>query len=304
MGWIAPAISAVGGLVGGILNWNEQKGQNRRDRMFQREMYGRQRQDALADWTREAEYNSPEQQMERLRQAGLNPNLVYGKGADNTARSVRSSTAQTPNQIAPKWDVNAVMSPLLSYFNIKQMQENTDKLAEQAALLKKEQLYKDAQTLGELAKTSKTKEETWRLKNTHRLVMDQMQSTIDQTEANTEYTISENQRKELANSANVNLTLEKVLTEKLIRSKTEAEARRIEAMIDNVKADTNLKVKDLELRKNGIYPGDPAWLRLMTMAGSEDSFLNDIINRIPKLPKSKLNTTKHHKRQFSPTGKF
>lgn len=35
----------------------------------------------IAQWNRENAYNSPTAQMERLKQAGLNPNLVYGGGA-------------------------------------------------------------------------------------------------------------------------------------------------------------------------------------------------------------------------------
>ena len=42
----------------------------------------------IAQWHRENAYNSPTAQMERLRQAGLNPNLVYGGGA--TTLSARS----------------------------------------------------------------------------------------------------------------------------------------------------------------------------------------------------------------------
>lgn len=36
---------------------------------------------SIEQWNRENAYNSPTAQMERLRQAGLNPNLVYGGGA-------------------------------------------------------------------------------------------------------------------------------------------------------------------------------------------------------------------------------
>lgn len=39
----------------------------------------RARQWNLEQWHRTNEYNSPKQQMERLREAGLNPNLLYGK---------------------------------------------------------------------------------------------------------------------------------------------------------------------------------------------------------------------------------
>ena len=52
-------------------------------RKWLEKQYSVQKADALAQWNRENAYNSPKQQMQRLREAGLNPNLVYGKGADN-----------------------------------------------------------------------------------------------------------------------------------------------------------------------------------------------------------------------------
>lgn len=50
--------------------------------------YETQKKDALEQWNRENAYNSPKQQMQRLKEAGLNPNLVYGKGADNISGQV------------------------------------------------------------------------------------------------------------------------------------------------------------------------------------------------------------------------
>lgn len=46
----------------------------------------------LEMWNLENEYNSPKQQMERLKEAGLNPNLVYGSG------SVTGNTVGSPPQ--------------------------------------------------------------------------------------------------------------------------------------------------------------------------------------------------------------
>ena len=41
----------------------------------------------LQMWHMQNAYNDPSQQMARLKAAGLNPNLVYGKGATTTAGS-------------------------------------------------------------------------------------------------------------------------------------------------------------------------------------------------------------------------
>lgn len=47
-------------------------------------------------WDLQNKYNSPEQQMERLRSAGLNPNLVYGNGA------VGNTTGSAPQYDRPQ----------------------------------------------------------------------------------------------------------------------------------------------------------------------------------------------------------
>jgi hypothetical protein len=59
--------------------------------------YERMRKDALSDFHMANAYNSPAEQMNRLREAGLNPNLVYGKGADMAAVQMRGSQKQTAN---------------------------------------------------------------------------------------------------------------------------------------------------------------------------------------------------------------
>ena len=73
-------------------NMISQGAANRKNREFTEKMYDRQRQDALSDWNQQNEYNSPQAQMERLRNADLNPNLVYGNG------SVVSNSQAMPRQ--------------------------------------------------------------------------------------------------------------------------------------------------------------------------------------------------------------
>lgn len=51
----------------------------------------------IAQWNRENEYNLPANQMQRLREAGLNPDLVYGSGVSGlTSASSPSMSAGTP----------------------------------------------------------------------------------------------------------------------------------------------------------------------------------------------------------------
>ncbi|WGL31303.1 DNA pilot protein [Dipodfec virus UOA04_Rod_880] len=54
----------------------------------------------VAQWERNNEYNSPIRQMERIKSAGLNPNLVYGEGVsgNNSSSPVRSAVPTPTRQ--------------------------------------------------------------------------------------------------------------------------------------------------------------------------------------------------------------
>jgi len=73
---------------------------NRAQKKTNLEIYDRQRQDALADWNRQNQYNSPEAQMVRFKDAGLNPHLIYGQMT--TAQPIKAPEAKAPNYVAPQ----------------------------------------------------------------------------------------------------------------------------------------------------------------------------------------------------------
>ena len=75
-----PVATLLAGLGSAAGNTVSQLSTNAAQRKWNEAMYNRQRQDALADWARTNEYNSPLAQMQRLREAGLNPHLIYGGG--------------------------------------------------------------------------------------------------------------------------------------------------------------------------------------------------------------------------------
>jgi hypothetical protein len=61
------------------------------------------RKNALEDWNRMNAYNSPAEQMKRYKEAGLNPNLIYGQ--TNTAAPVRSTDYVAPELKADALDM-------------------------------------------------------------------------------------------------------------------------------------------------------------------------------------------------------
>lgn len=101
--YIMPAINAGSQIIGSAINANAQKDINEQQIAWAMQNYQMSRQDAIDFWNRENEYNSPKNQMQRLREGGLNPHLVYGNGATATGGSISSPQYQTPNLKAPQY---------------------------------------------------------------------------------------------------------------------------------------------------------------------------------------------------------
>lgn len=66
-------------------------------------------------WNQQNAYNAPTQQMQRLKEAGLNPNLIYGSGATTVAQSPKASPVpRVGNELAAV--ANASIIPALSLY--------------------------------------------------------------------------------------------------------------------------------------------------------------------------------------------
>lgn len=83
----------IGSIIAGVVaagtaiaSGASKKRQQRRAQAYQRELLDYQNNIALSNWDKENAYNTPSAQMERYRQAGLNPNLIYSQ--QNTAGSI------------------------------------------------------------------------------------------------------------------------------------------------------------------------------------------------------------------------
>ncbi|MDR0738337.1 MAG: hypothetical protein LBF39_04600, partial [Prevotellaceae bacterium] len=81
---VAAGISAGSSVLQSFLNYDSQSSANEQNVALSREQMAWQE----AMWNKQNAYNLPAAQMERYKQAGLNPNLIYGQS--NTAGSVGS----------------------------------------------------------------------------------------------------------------------------------------------------------------------------------------------------------------------
>lgn len=106
----------------------------------------------LESWNRQNEYNLPINQMQRLDEAGLNPNLMYGTGQGaNVAKEMPKYNAPSVN-----YDLQPVnMMQILSAFqDIKVKQAQADNIAEQTKTRKLENDVK-VSTLSDMINTIK-----------------------------------------------------------------------------------------------------------------------------------------------------
>lgn len=120
-GWLG----AAGSFIGGLLSNRSQSRTNQMNMNFQREMYARQRADALSDWDRQNAYNSPIAQMDRFKAAGLNPNLIYGQMSNSP--SVRSSSDGSSPGAKPA-DYGFIADVFNQFFMIQKMQADTNQI--------------------------------------------------------------------------------------------------------------------------------------------------------------------------------
>lgn len=74
-------LSAGGGLVSGVVNNLFANSAARKQHEREKELMDIENQYAIDMFNRTNAYNTPSQQMKRFREAGLNPNLMYGNGS-------------------------------------------------------------------------------------------------------------------------------------------------------------------------------------------------------------------------------
>jgi len=95
--WLGAAIGGGSSLLGDIFNLFGQSKANREQEQYNINVMNQQRQWALQDVATQNAYNSPVQQMARLKEAGLNPNLVYGEGIQATGQSDQPRSVSAPS---------------------------------------------------------------------------------------------------------------------------------------------------------------------------------------------------------------
>jgi len=232
--------------------------------------YRRNRRDALSDWDRQNAYNSPASQMQRFRDAGLNPNLIYGRGESGNSGSVNSPEASsfqidsTRSKTAPP----DVMGTLLANADLRIKAAQANNLNVQTDVIREDFNLRKFQA--ERAGFDLAFEKEMRP-----FSADARRENVRSTRVNTDLSLNEDARRASLNSSNLSEALERMLNMQqqrynamLDRSKTysdirrnDAETARAKQHIELMRKDGTLRDIETRLRNEGVNPNDPAWQR-------------------------------------------
>jgi len=297
---LLPLAIAAGALVSGAGVWQSsrqskrnreaQEKQNEENRRLEQQRYEQQRADELANWDRQNAFNSPQEQMNRLRQAGLSPHLVYGKGADVTADAIKPTGYSGINAAAPQSTFNpSTLSPLgdsmMKYYDIKNKQAQTDNLAASTALSQQEALFKQANTAKTIQDTAKGTFELGQAQELKDSVIQNAKLTNEKLRADTAYTLDANQRSQLQSTQDLKLSAEKIITEKIAHAKDQAQIDMLKGQLQQVQQTVDINRYEQKLTEMGIHKNDPAYFRafMNLINGNMQNPLDPILNKINPL---------------------
>lgn len=134
--------------------------QNRWNRKYNERMYEKQRADALADWQRSADYNSPQAQMTRYKEAGLNPNLIYGSATNSPMAQMKNADLETSELPPYQINRNSVGDAIGTYQNLRTTNQQIDNLAAQNEFIKSQTNLNNLRALTEALRPGLIEEQT------------------------------------------------------------------------------------------------------------------------------------------------
>lgn len=104
------------------------KASQKENREYNLKLAQMQNQWNVEQWQRANDYNSPSAQVQRLRDAGLNPNLIYGNGLSNIAVSSPEMTGGSPSSPMDWSSLANMNNPVNNYLDAQLKQAQIDNI--------------------------------------------------------------------------------------------------------------------------------------------------------------------------------
>lgn len=231
-------ISAAAGLAGTLAS-------NASARNMQR----RQIKQDIRFWQMQNEYNSPQAQMARLKEAGLNPNLIYGSSPGGAAGTADRLKTPDVDPAAHRF-IDGVMPTLSQYTDVSVKQAQTDNLKAQTQVAQENAILTAQRSYGEGIRNARTSFDLKLAEELYQTSMDAAREQLRKLKVDNMVRLSENDRANIALANSTAQAIENVLSARIGRQLTSAQ-------IQNVRADNELKALDARLAQMGIRPSDP-----------------------------------------------
>lgn len=249
---IAAAIAGAAALGSSITGAVSNSNLNKKTQKYNKEMYERQYQDNLTMWNMSNSYNSPQEQMKRLQEAGLNPNLVYGSGGQ-TGGTASPMSAPNPGNVDFKPTAidlgRAAGTAFDKYFDYQVKNAQLDNLKAQNDVILEEANLKRAQA----------KSVDFQLGlNTEARPDDLQYRQQRAAKMAAEHVIKENEAEIILRTKPTTI---QQAAEKLIQMRTGN--RMTEEQIKKLHNDREIQQMNIDLQKNGIRPTDPIYYRFL-----------------------------------------
>ena len=241
-------------------------------------------------WHMMNEYNSPMNQMKRFKEAGLNPNLIYGQS--NTAPAIATGNfqnnkyegAQAKASRIPTWDFTNV-NPMEDIMRFKSQAAQVSNLEEQSKVLQQEQLKKAAEVQNIQTNTAIGKENldvikktslqaaTLGIEKTQRDIAS-VNASIDKSQEETRVLKNRDEREAAQNAASISEAYQRIAN---MRNEQVTQ-----------KLQQQLMMLDLELKSLGIQPTDGLFMRILGRALKGES-VPSIIDNLTDKPAFQFN---------------
>lgn len=215
MSWAAAGVASAGlnlNAVGQWWNRKEQRRQNQWGKDYNDFQYYRERSDSLVDRQHFEDYDSPVAQIKRMKQAGLNPALMYSQGTVGQTEMPRLPSGSPSSQPAAQIDMQGMQKAMENFFTILQTQMQTDNLRAQAELAAKQAA--NVQSSTDLNKFDLQQKQALspNVIESSALGLENQKADIALKKQALELNLDANERAQLANSTNVLKTLEDINT--------------------------------------------------------------------------------------------
>lgn len=284
-------IAAAGAIAASAINANAVANANKRGVEYAREAYALQRKDALEFWNMQNFYNSPAEQMKRFKDAGLNPNLIYGQGNPGNASAPDVPQFRPPEQKAHQAG-DQIASGAIAYMNalydleIKKAQ--ADNLKAQNEVIKNDAVLKNVQAALGTVQRDKSVFDLDFAKDMRGTNADIRREELRQLGANIQSTLDNNARAAVSQAVSLQEAGERIKTMQLGRQYTIQDMKRVQVTIDNLQKDGTLKQLDINLRELGIQPGSPLWVTVAGQAMQRilDDPMNTAIDAVKSMSKA------------------